>query len=70
MSDLWYDAGRDEQYISDQDRQCPACRDFQETCDMEDVARWRALWLPSCRVCPREPYCYVSHRMQGKTCKI
>ena len=70
MSDLWYDADMDEEYISDTDRQCPGCQDFTETCDMEDVVRWRALWLPSCRVCPRESHCYVSHRMQGKTCKV
>ena len=61
---LFYTPDADEDLLSDQDKQCPAVRDAQFVIDADDLARWRALWLPSCVVCPRQKFCGMSHKMQ------
>jgi len=60
----FYDFDRDEKFISDAENECPAVRDAKCVIDGDDLARWRNLWYPSCRVCPRLKFCAMSHQMQ------
>jgi len=60
----FYDFDRDEQFISDRENECPAVRAAKNVIDGDDLARWRSMWFPSCRVCPYQKTCAMSHQMQ------
>lgn len=62
--DYFYNSERDEEYISDYEQQICCVKEYKHVTDADDLARWRQRWLPSCRVCPRQRFCYASHQMQ------
>lgn len=61
---FFYNSERDDPLIGDKGVTHPCIRDYKFVNDDEDLGRWRQMWFPSCRVCPKERYCYVSHQMQ------
>lgn len=67
---LFYEPEKDDNYISDQDNECSAVQEYKLVHDADDLKYWRAMWYPSCRVCPRQRYCYPSHQMQFSKPKV
>ena len=63
-SDYYYNPSRDDVYISDYENSICCVREYKSVVDSDDLARWRQMWYPSCRICPRQKYCYASHQMQ------
>lgn len=64
-ANYFYNPERDEEYISDYEQQICCVKEYKLVRDSDDLARWRQMWFPSCRVCPRQKYCYASHQMQN-----
>ena len=63
-TNFFYNAERDDPHIGDKGETYPCVRDYKLVSDSEDLGRWRQMWYPSCRVCPKERFCYASHQMQ------
>lgn len=61
---FFYNPDRDDNYISDQEHEFRCVKAYKHVGDADDLAQWRAKWLPVCRNCERQTFCYVSHQMQ------